>query len=134
METTPVLGKTTHYDLFLPKLETVSRMILFLTQMFLFINKQSGQEQLTASILATASQSEQKQMIGERLFPLVQEHQPHLAGKITGMLLEIDNTELLHMLDSRDLLQAKVEGAVQVLQARQAKEVQVTQVTKIDCS
>jgi len=82
----------------------------------------SGQEQLTASILATASQSEQKQMIGERLFPLVQEHQPHLAGKITGMLLEIDNTELLHMLDSRDLLQAKVEEAVQVLQAHQAKE------------
>lgn len=77
---------------------------------------------MTASILATASSSEQKQMIGERLFPLVQEHQPHLAGKITGMLLEIDNTELLHMLESRELLSAKVEEAVQVLQAHQAKE------------
>jgi len=81
-----------------------------------------GQEPLTASLLATASQSEQKQMIGERLFPLVQEHQPHLAGKITGMLLEIDNSELLHMLESRDLLSSKVEEAVQVLQAHQAKE------------
>lgn len=81
-----------------------------------------GQEPLTASILATASQSEQKQMIGERLFPLVQEHQPHLAGKITGMLLEIDNSELLNMLESRELLVAKVEEAVQVLQAHQAKE------------
>jgi len=83
---------------------------------------QGGQETLTASILATASSSEQKQMIGERLFPLVQEHQPHLAGKITGMLLEIDNSELLHMLESRELLSAKVEEAVQVLQAHQAKE------------
>jgi len=81
-----------------------------------------GQEPLTASLLATASQSEQKQMIGERLFPLVQEHQPHLAGKITGMLLEIDNSELLNMLESRDLLSAKVDEAVQVLQAHQAKE------------
>jgi len=82
----------------------------------------SGQEPLTASLLATASASEQKQMIGERLFPLVQEHQPHLAGKITGMLLEIDNSELLNMLESRDLLSAKVDEAVQVLQAHQAKE------------
>ena len=63
-------------------------------------------------------------MIGERLFPMVQDHQPTLAGKITGMLLEIDNTELLHMLDSRELLGAKVKEAVQVLQAHQAKEAQ----------
>lgn len=81
-----------------------------------------GQEPLTASLLATATQSEQKQMIGERLFPLVQEYQPHLAGKITGMLLEIDNSELLNMLESRDLLSNKVDEAVQVLQAHQAKE------------
>ena len=72
--------------------------------------------------MATASQSEQKRMIAERLFPLVQKHQSHLPGKITGMLLEIDNSELLNMLESRDLLSAKVDGAVQVLQAHHAKE------------
>jgi len=90
--------------------------------------QQPGQEPLTASLLATATPSEQKQMIGERLFPLVQDYQPHLAGKITGMLLEIDNTELLHMLESRELLRAKVEEAVQVLQAHQAKEAAATAV------
>jgi hypothetical protein len=47
-------------------------------------------------------------MLGERLFPLIQNMQPDLAGKITGMLLEIDNTELLHMLESRESLKAKV--------------------------
>ena len=47
-------------------------------------------------------------MLGERLFPLIQRMQPELAGKITGMLLEIDNTELLHMLESHDSLKAKV--------------------------
>ena len=47
-------------------------------------------------------------MLGERLFPLIQQMQPDLAGKITGMLLEIDNTELLHMLESRESLKAKV--------------------------
>merc|ERR1712141_92925 len=47
-----------------------------------------GQEPLTASMLAQAPPSEQKQMLGERLFPLIQGLYPDLAGKITGMLLE----------------------------------------------
>merc|ERR1711993_222366 len=80
------------------------------------------QEPLSTTSLASASPQEQKQMIGERLFPLVQEYEPHLAGKITGMLLEIDNSELLHMLESRESLRTKVEEAVQVLKAHQAKE------------
>lgn len=82
----------------------------------------TGTEALTATVLAEATPSEQKQMIGERLFPKVQDHQPNMAGKITGMLLEIDNSELLHMLEQPDVLKAKVVEAVQVLQAHQAKE------------
>uniref|UniRef100_A0A672M2P3 Polyadenylate-binding protein n=1 Tax=Sinocyclocheilus grahami TaxID=75366 RepID=A0A672M2P3_SINGR len=59
---------------------------------------------------------------GERLFPLIQAMHPSLAGKITGMLLEIDNSELLHMLESHESLRSKVEEAVAVLQAHQAKK------------
>jgi polyadenylate-binding protein len=81
-----------------------------------------GQEPLTATMLAAAPPQEQKQMLGERLFPLIQQSHPDLSGKITGMLLEIDNSELLHMLESRESLRAKVEEAVAVLQAHQAKE------------
>jgi polyadenylate-binding protein len=81
-----------------------------------------GQEPLTASMLAAAPHNEQKQMLGERLFPLIQRMYPDLAGKITGMLLEIDNSELLHMLEHHESLKAKVEEAVAVLQAHQAKQ------------
>uniref|UniRef100_A0A8C8DAS1 Polyadenylate-binding protein n=1 Tax=Oncorhynchus tshawytscha TaxID=74940 RepID=A0A8C8DAS1_ONCTS len=81
-----------------------------------------GQEPLTASVLAAAPPQEQKQMLGERLFPLIQPMHPSLAGKITGMLLEIDNSELLHMLESNESLRSKVEEAVAVLQAHQAKK------------
>uniref|UniRef100_W5ML68 Polyadenylate-binding protein n=1 Tax=Lepisosteus oculatus TaxID=7918 RepID=W5ML68_LEPOC len=81
-----------------------------------------GQEPLTASMLAAAPLMEQKQLLGERLYPLIQAMHPTLAGKITGMLLEIDNSELLHMLESPESLQSKVEEAVAVLQAHQAKD------------
>lgn len=61
-------------------------------------------------------------MLGERLFPMIQSMHPDQAGKITGMLLEIDNTELLHMLESREALAAKTQEAVSVLRAHSAKE------------
>ncbi|XP_038169801.1 polyadenylate-binding protein 4-like isoform X4 [Arvicola amphibius] len=81
-----------------------------------------GQEPMTASMLAAAPLQEQKQMLGERLFPLIQTMHSNLAGKITGMLLEIDNSELLHMLESPEYLRSKVDEAVAVLQAHQVKE------------
>lgn len=81
-----------------------------------------GQEPLTTGMLAAAQPQEQKQLLGERLYPLIHNMHPEWAGKITGMLLEIDNAELLHMLDSRESLKAKVDEAVVVLQAHQAKQ------------
>jgi len=75
-------------------------------------------DQLTASMLAGAPPQEQKQMLGERLYPHIQSMHPDLAGKITGMLLEIENSELLSMLDFRanpTLLTEKVNEAVTVL-------------------
>ncbi|KFV62515.1 Embryonic polyadenylate-binding protein, partial [Dryobates pubescens] len=81
-----------------------------------------GQEPLTASMLAAAPPQEQKQMIGERLYPFILSMHPSLAGKITGMLLEIDNSELLLLLESPDSLRSKIEEAVAVLQAHQVTE------------
>ncbi|XP_014871385.1 embryonic polyadenylate-binding protein-like isoform X4 [Poecilia latipinna] len=81
-----------------------------------------GPEPLTASMLAAAPLMDQKQLLGERLYPLIHALHPNLAGKITGMLLEIDNSELLHMLESPESLNSKVEEAIAVLQAHKAKE------------
>jgi polyadenylate-binding protein len=76
---------------------------------------------LTASALASASPEMQKNMIGERLYPLIHQSQPDLAGKITGMLLEMDNSELLHLLESPEALGSKISEALQVLEAHQAE-------------
>ena len=51
-------------------------------------------------------------MLGERLFPLIQRMFPDLAGKITGMLLEIDNAELVHMLEDPSSLKGKVRHSL----------------------
>jgi polyadenylate-binding protein len=70
---------------------------------------------LTAAALASAPAGMQKQMLGEKLYPAVSRLQPELAGKITGMMLEMDNSEVLMMLDSEQQLRSKVDEAVRVL-------------------
>jgi polyadenylate-binding protein len=41
-----------------------------------------------------------------------------MAGKITGMMLEMDNSELLMLLETPDMLKGKVDEALRVLQER----------------
>jgi len=72
-------------------------------------------EPLTLERLASAPPEQQKQILGERLFPMIHSSYPQHAGKITGMLLEMDNSELLNLLESPEALQAKVMEALAVL-------------------
>ncbi|XP_076446257.1 uncharacterized protein LOC143283779 isoform X3 [Babylonia areolata] len=65
--------------------------------------------------LAAVSPEEHKQMIGERLYPQIQQMYPGLTKKITGMLLELDNKELLRLLGSPEMLRSRVDEAVNVL-------------------
>jgi len=73
---------------------------------------------LNASALAAAPPPVQKQMIGEKLYPAIAKLQPELAGKITGMMLEMDNSELLILLESEPQLKNKVDEALRVLEQR----------------
>merc|ERR1719469_32442 len=75
----------------------------------------SGAGPLTAAALAAAPTIVQKQMLGEKLFPSVSKYQPELAGKITGMMLEMDNSELLMLLESEQQLKSKVDEAMRVI-------------------
>jgi hypothetical protein len=68
-----------------------------------------------------ADGEQQKQVLGECLFPLISQVQPAFAGKITGMLLEMDNGELLYLLGSPEALKAKIMEAVSVLEMHAAE-------------
>lgn len=66
-------------------------------------------------MLANASPEQAKQMLGEQLFPKVEALNPKLAGKITGMLLEMDNSEVVMLLEEPGELSSKVNEALEVL-------------------
>jgi polyadenylate-binding protein len=70
---------------------------------------------LSSALLAAATPENQKQMLGEALYPKVMEHEPEQAGKITGMLLEMDNSELLNLIEDDAALKLKVDEALAVL-------------------
>ncbi|XP_057973597.1 polyadenylate-binding protein 2-like [Malania oleifera] len=78
-----------------------------------------------ATALANATPEQQRTMLGESLYPLVDQLEHEMAAKVTGMLLEMDQTEVLHLLESPDALKAKVAEAMEVLrnvaQQQQAK-------------
>lgn len=76
---------------------------------------------LTAAALAAAPAEAQKQMLGERLYPLINAQQPEYAGKITGMLLEMDNGELLNLLEDNKALESKINEAMEVLKAHMSE-------------
>ncbi|CAH8331614.1 unnamed protein product [Eruca vesicaria subsp. sativa] len=67
------------------------------------------------SALALASPANHSQILGEQLYPLVEKHEPVHVAKVTGMLLEMDQAEILHLLESPEALKAKVSMALDVL-------------------
>ena len=82
---------------------------------------------ITLSDLAAMSAQEQKHFLGENLYTRIMNidslfQDMDLAGKITGMLLEMDNTDLLHLLESQDALREKVQEVIDVLGAHEQQK------------
>ncbi|KAL9396565.1 hypothetical protein Peur_010818 [Populus x canadensis] len=75
-----------------------------------------------ATALANATPEQQRTMLGEGLYPLVDQLEHDSAAKVTGMLLEMDQTEVLHLLESPEALKAKVAEAMEVLRTVAAQQ------------
>ncbi len=72
----------------------------------------------TPSELAAQTPEDTKHVLGDRIYHLVAESQPDLAGKITGMLLDsMDNAELIHLIEDTAALATKINEALEVLNA-----------------
>ncbi|KAE8694043.1 Polyadenylate-binding protein 8 [Hibiscus syriacus] len=71
----------------------------------------------------------QKRTLGENLYHLVDQLEHDNARKVTGMLLEMDQTEVLHLLESPEALKAKVAEAMDVLRKIDSKPQQANSAT-----
>ncbi|TKY75041.1 Polyadenylate-binding protein 8 [Spatholobus suberectus] len=71
--------------------------------------------QALAMALTNATPEQKRSMLGEALYPLVDKLEHDAAAKVTGMLLEMDQHEVLHLIESPDALKAKVAEAMEVL-------------------
>jgi len=67
---------------------------------------------------------DKRQMLGEALYPQIEnslkqmgKQDEHLPGKITGMLLELDQQELTNIIENGELLNKKIMEALEVLAA-----------------
>ncbi|KAK2657217.1 hypothetical protein Ddye_010269 [Dipteronia dyeriana] len=75
-----------------------------------------------STALANASPEQQRTLLGESLYPQVEQLERDAAAKVTDMLLEMDQTEVLHLLESPEALKAKVAEAMEVLRTVAAQQ------------
>jgi polyadenylate-binding protein len=68
-----------------------------------------------ASQLASMTPEAQKNALGERLYERISAKHPSEASKVTGMLLEMDNAEILLLLQDPAQLDGKIAEALDVL-------------------
>merc|ERR1711964_163309 len=79
-----------------------------------------------SELLSLLPEEQRRHRIGTELYIRVQKYQPELAGKITGMFLEMEVGELLNLLDSPSQLVENVKEAIQVLKEANAIPQDVT--------
>ncbi|PIS57725.1 polyadenylate-binding protein, cytoplasmic and nuclear [Candidozyma auris] len=69
-----------------------------------------------AAIIANAPLEQQKRILGEELYPKIvstgKADEPEAAGKITGMMLDLDNQEILALLEDDELFSTHFEDAL----------------------
>ena len=73
------------------------------------------EDPLTRQEVEEAKTAERNRLLGERLFAKIKVVEPKLAGKITGMFLEMSNTEIFELLSEQRALMNKINEALAVL-------------------
>uniref|UniRef100_A0ACD6AED8 Uncharacterized protein n=1 Tax=Avena sativa TaxID=4498 RepID=A0ACD6AED8_AVESA len=73
--------------------------------------------------LASTDLDKQHVILGEKLYPLVEQLEPEFATKVTRMLLELENTEILHLIESDSDLRNKVFQAMEALRQSKPEEI-----------
>ncbi|EGW34938.1 uncharacterized protein SPAPADRAFT_58066 [Spathaspora passalidarum NRRL Y-27907] len=79
-------------------------------------NKGGRQQKDLAAIIANAPPDQQKRILGEELYPKIvatgKAQEPEAAGKITGMMLGLENQEILDLLEDDELFNNHFEDAL----------------------
>lgn len=76
---------------------------------------------MTASKLAAAPEDQRYEILRQHLLPIIMDKYPALGVRIVKILLELDCSELLHMLKNNISLQNKVDLVVKLIQHRSAE-------------
>ncbi|KAG7698891.1 hypothetical protein KL930_002322 [Ogataea haglerorum] len=88
--------------------------------------REDGAAPSLAQVLPQFPPEQQKRMLGEELYPLIvatgKAQDPEAAGKITGMMLEMDNQQILALLEDRDLFNSQFEEALSAYEEYKNKE------------
>lgn len=80
---------------------------------------QQPQQQSLRQIIMSMPAEQAKNTLGERLYTNINTTHPSEAAKVTGMLLEMENNEIMELIDNGQLLEAKVREALEVLSRHQ---------------
>jgi polyadenylate-binding protein len=78
--------------------------------------------QFNLAELSSMSPEDQKNFLGEKLYTRINQIRPQQAAKITGMLLEMEISEILNILEDNNMLNSKINEAVAVLRAHDEKK------------
>ncbi|KAI5966259.1 PAB1 [Candida pseudojiufengensis] len=95
-----------------------------------FPNRQQGGKVSSkdlAAIISSVPPEQQKRILGEELYPRIvstgKAQDPEAAGKITGMMLGLENQEILDLLDNDELFNTHFEDALTAFEEYKAGQV-----------
>lgn len=95
------------------------------------VRNKGGEADIDLNALAHAAPEEKRNILGMKLYPLVEKHtEPADVPKVTGMLLEMPFAEIIQLLESPQALKQAVNGALNALKEATTKSEEQTNKTE----